>query len=215
MNPLPTGNSGANANSGSADFDDWSDEAAWAEEGNWDDAEALFQRPDDGVVAGWSDSPPVRESLRSADAAADVAQRPAPAVSNPVPSASDQQVRSAPQVAPSSEKRRSERRSPDRAAPTASATPATPPPTSPSPQTRRGRRDRDHDRDDDFYDEEAFPPPRRARAFLAFLCVLVVLAGAVAFAGHWYRTQVTPSGTQGPKVTLTIPTNTSTAAKRI
>jgi UPF0755 protein len=75
---------------------------------------------------------------------------------------------------------------------------------------RRGRRYAD-DVEDDFDDYDDFPPPRRGRAFLGFLAVMIVLAGGVLFGLRWYRSQVTPSGSQGPKVTVTIPTNTSTA----
>ena len=92
-----------------------------------------------------------------------------------------------------------------------------PPPdyASNKPASRRTRRREDRYNDqyesDDYYDDESFPPPRRWRAFLGFLLVLVLLAGALLFGLHWYRGQVTPSGSQGPKVTVTIPTSTSTS----
>jgi UPF0755 protein len=64
--------------------------------------------------------------------------------------------------------------------------------------------------DDDLYDE-AFPPNRRGRGFLAFLIVMALFAGSALFGAKWYRDQVSPSGGPGEAVEVVIPSNTSTA----
>ena len=64
--------------------------------------------------------------------------------------------------------------------------------------------------DDDLYDE-AFPPNRRGRGFLAFLIVMALFAGSALFGAKWYRDQVSPSGGPGEAVDVVIPSNTSTA----
>ena len=63
--------------------------------------------------------------------------------------------------------------------------------------------------DDD--NNEDFPPPRRGRAFLGFLVVLVVLAGAALGALRWYRSQVDPPGAPGAAVNVVVPPNTPSA----
>jgi UPF0755 protein len=64
--------------------------------------------------------------------------------------------------------------------------------------------------DDDLYDE-AFPPNRRGRGFLAFLIVMALFAGSALFGAKWYKDQVSPSGGPGEAVEVVIPSNTSTA----
>ena len=65
----------------------------------------------------------------------------------------------------------------------------------------------------DQYDDdiEDFPAPKRGRAFLGFLLVLVVLAGGVLAGLRWYQHQIDPPGPPGAAVEVVIPNNTPTA----
>ncbi len=182
--------------------DGWGNDSAWASEGDWGQASSLFSRNDDGFDRGWTDDgAPARQSSRVSDPLREPLPAPvAMAASNP-PGAPQGSAQSGPQPAPP--------------APAPAPQPVAAAPTDTGSSRRSRRRDSRYDdryeSDDDYYDDEAFPPPRRWRAFLGFLLVLVLLAGGLLFALHWYRGQVTPSGTQGPKVTITIPNNTSTS----
>ena len=81
----------------------------------------------------------------------------------------------------------------------------------PEPVTRES--DGYGDQYDDGYDDdiEDFPPPKRGRAFLGFLLVLVVLAGGVLAGLRWYQHQIDPPGPPGAAVEVVIPNNTPTA----
>lgn len=81
----------------------------------------------------------------------------------------------------------------------------------PEPVTRES--DGYGDQYDDGYDDdiEDFPPPKRGRAFLGFLLVLVVLAGGVLAGLRWYQHQIDPPGPPGAAIEVVIPNNTPTA----
>ena len=164
----------------------------WDAEGDWDQASTLFDRPEDVFAGPAATSEPVSERPNR------------PVLVPPLP------------VQPAIE--RSE--TPPRSLRTGSSAqplrpgsdPATPAPDGVAkrrPSPRRSAVEVDVDEDD--FDDEDFPPPRRGRAFLGFLIVLAILAAGLLFAANWYRNEVTPPGSQGEKVTLTIPTNTSTS----
>ncbi len=161
--------------------DGWGNDSAWAQEGDWGQASALYSSNNEGFDRGWSDE---RETIHTQ-------QRSTEPESNRVP----------PQ-------RQAVQSSPNREALAVAKPPGT---RSNARRAIEGHESDDEALDIDAHDNEHFPPRRRGRAFLAFLFVLVLLAAGVLFVARWYQMQVTPSGSQGPKVTITIPTSTSTA----
>ena len=196
--------------------DVWESDSAWDAEGDWGQASSRFSRNDEGLERGWVDDGATARTTSASSGSP--GNHPLDAV-EPQPTPVPTRPSSRPLAAvPSS-------------VAAAPALPAAPGPASPVPivpraavtppltkitrSSRRARRNHDtfdtFDTFDDDEDEEAFPQARRWRGFLGFLLVLVILAGGLLFTLQWYRSQVTPSGTQGPAVSITIPSNTSTS----
>ena len=193
---LPAPRTAPGVDPSNAGIDDWGNDSAWAGEGDWGQASLLFSRKEEDFDRNWSDD-------RRPEVAA---PRPPTNVANPV-----DDVGRAPADRPTAgADEPGLRPGTPRSADQRSAAPL-----DRAPRFKRGgARDRVYDDGPegyDEYDDESFPPPRRGRAFLAFLLVLVLLAAGLLFAARWYRNEVTPPGSQGPKVTLIIPTNTSTS----
>ena len=208
--------------------DGWGNGSAWDSEGDWGQASALFSRNDDGFERVWPDDganprtasassgPPGNHPLGVVEPQPiPVPTRPASRPASSVPLS----VVAAPAPSAASSPAPSAAASPGSPLPAVQRTAGTPPLSTGAKSSRRARRNPDsYDSpdgygtfDDDEEDEEAFPQPRRGRGFLGFLLVLVILAGGLLLTLQWYRSQVTPSGTQGQTVSITIPTNTSTA----
>ena len=154
----------------------------WAGESDWGQAAPLFNGRDQEFERDW-----LAENAG-----------PSPASTPPVPAKAPSQAL--------------ERRS--RPAPGRGVVPA-------PPGRVRQRPEPLEDDDDDGYDprydarydeeEEDFPPRKRGRAFLGFLLVLVVIAGAVLTGVRWYQHQIDPPGPPGAALQVVIPNNTPTA----